>query len=390
MNLRIYILAMAAFIVGIVELIIGGILDLISADLHVSVGAASQLISVFSLFFATAAPVLLTLTAKMERKSLYLWAMLAFLIGNVLAAVSTGYAMLLITRILTAASGSLLVVLSITIAASIVEPEYKGRTIGTIFMGISGALVLGVPLGIIVGNEWGWRAPFILISILILVAMICIYFLLEPIQPKPVVSLRKQLEALKHGKVISAQLITFFMLTGHLTLYAYFTPFLQETLGVKAGMVTAIYFVVGIAVVTGGGVGGWLSDKWGTRRSILTIISLFSLSMILLPLGTKLPMYGFLVIVVIWSALSWAISPVQQNYLIQTAPATSEIQLSLNTSAIHFGSALGSLIGGMVIEQSSVFYNAWIGVLFVLVSLACAVFSLTRPTLEGAQSHLGQ
>lgn len=387
MNMRVYILAAAAFIIGTVELIIGGILNLISDGLHVSIGAAGQLISIFSLFFAVSAPILLTITAKVERKTLYLWTMFVFFIGNALAAVSIGYMMLLITRILTAASGSLLIVLSITIASNVVKPEYKGRAIGTIFMGISGSLVLGVPLGIVIGNEFGWRAPFILISILTIVAMISVYALLEPIQPKPVVPLQKQIQALKHSKIMSAQLITFFMLTGHLTLYAYLTPFLQEVLGMNSTMITGVYFIFGIAAVTGGGAGGWLSDKWGTHRSILTIISLFSVSMIMLPIATKLPTYAFLVIVVMWSALSWAISPAQQNYLIQTAPETSEIQLSLNTSAIHFGIALGSFIGGVVIEKSSVFYNAWVGVLFVLVSLACAVFSLTRPLPESASSN---
>jgi DHA1 family purine base/nucleoside efflux pump-like MFS transporter len=378
MNMRVYILAAAAFIVGTVEFIIGGILKLVADDLDVSIGAAGQLISVFSLFFAFSAPVLLNITAKMERKQLYIWTMFVFLLGNILAAMSADYTMLMIARILTAITGSLLIVLTITIASGIVAPAYQGRAIGTVFMGISASLVLGVPFGMVIGNAFGWRTTFIVMSVLTVVAIICIYKLLDPIEPKPVVPIRKQIQALRSSKILSAQFITFFMLTGHLTLYAYLTPFLQDALGLAPSIVTAVYFIFGTAAVIGGGLGGWLSDKWGPQRSILTIISLFAIVLTIFPLATKLPLYVFLIILVIWSALSWAIAPAQQTYLIESAPETADIQMGLNTSASHFGIALGSLIGGIVIEKSSVLYNAWAGVVFILLALTCAIFSVTR------------
>jgi DHA1 family purine base/nucleoside efflux pump-like MFS transporter len=378
MNFRIYILAISAFIVGIVELIIGGILDQISADLHISISTAGQLISVFSLAFAVASPILLHLTAKIERKKLYLWTLFFFLIGNLMAVFSPNYLILLFSRVVSAASASLLIVLSVTIASNLVKPEYKGRAIGVIYMGISGSLVLGVPIGMTLGNLYGWRAPFVLISVLTVIAAVCILIFLKEIPPNPVVPLREQLKALSSSKIVSAQLISVLMLTGHLTIYAYFTPFLQSALHLNATMISVMYFVFGIAAVIGGGMGGVVSDKLGTGRSILTIIPLFAAAMLLLPLAAKASFPVFLIVMVIWSALSWSISPAQQNYLIQTAPKTADIQLSINNSACHLGIAAGSAIGGMVIEQNSVMYNSWVGVLFVLGALLCAVYSITR------------
>ncbi|MFC3884568.1 MFS transporter [Bacillus songklensis] len=380
MNLSVYILAISAFIVGIVELIIGGILDLIAKDLQISISTAGQLISVFSLAFAIASPILLNATAKIERKKLYLWTLLIFLIGNMMAVFTPDYAILMLSRVVSAASASLLIVLSVTIASSIVKPEYKGRAIGVIYMGISGSLVLGVPIGMMLGNLYGWRAPFVLISFLTIVAMVSISLFLKEIAPNPIVPLREQVKALRHSKVFSAQMISVLILTGHLTLYAYFTPFLQSTLHLNSTMISIMYFVFGIAAVMGGGMGGWASDKVGTGRAILTIIPLFAVMMILMPIVTKASFVLFLVIMVMWSALSWAISPAQQNYLIQTSPETSDIQLSINNSACHLGIASGSAIGGIVIEQSSIMYNSWVGVLFVLAALVCAVYSITRPS----------
>lgn len=76
--------------------------------------------------------------------------------------------------------------------------------------------------------------------------------------------------------------------------------------------------------------------------------------------------------------LSWAISPAQQNYLIEIAPESAGIQQSLNNSALHLGIALGSTVGGVVIEKSSVIYNAWVGGGFIILALLCAIFSITR------------
>lgn len=381
MNFRVYILAIASFVVGMVELIVGGTLDLVANDLQISISTAGQLITVFSLVFAIAAPVLLTLTAKIERKSLCLWTLFIFFIGNIMSYISPNFMVLMVSRVLSAASGSLLVVLCITIASSIVKEGYRARAIGVIYMGISGSLVLGVPIGLVIGNHFGWRAPFLLIAIFTLISMIGVYAFLGKIEPKPVIPLRQQFQTLKNTKLITAQLTSLLFLTGHLTLYAYLTPFLKSALHLNAAWVSIFYFIFGIAAVFGGGIGGWAADKWGSKTSILSIISLFAVVLFGLNKVTfSIPL--FVTMMIIWSMLSWAITPAQQNYLIESAPESSDIQQSLNNSALHFGIAFGSMIGGIVINHYSVLYNASIGGIFILLALICALFSVTRPAIN--------
>ena len=137
LNFRVYILAIAAFVVGTVELIIGGTLDLVANDLGVSISAAGQLITIFSVVFALSGPVLLALTGKFERKTLYVGALSIFLIGNIISAFSVNYGMLMFSRVICAASGSLIIALSVTLASSVVAPQFRARAIGIIFMGIS-------------------------------------------------------------------------------------------------------------------------------------------------------------------------------------------------------------------------------------------------------------
>jgi len=102
----------------------------------------------------------------------------------------------------------------------------------------------------------------------------------------------------------------------------------------------------------------------------------FAVATLLMPVST-VSVYVCLIVMIVWSMLSWSISPSMQSYLIKAAPESPDIQQSLNSSASHIGIALGSAIGGMVIEGSSVYYNAWVGVIFVLLALGSAVLSIT-------------
>lgn len=381
MNFRIYILAIVSFVVGMVELIIGGILDQVAGDLQISISKAGELISVFSLVFALASPILLTLTAKTERKKLTLWTLLVFFIGNLVAYVSPSFELLMVSRIISAASGSLLVILCVTMASSIVKEEYRARAIGIIFMGISASLVLGIPIGLVIGNHFGWRMIFLLISVLTLLSMLGVFAFLQKTEPKPVIPLREQLRALKSPKILTAQLTSFFFLTGHLTLYAYLTPFLQSTLHLDSAWISIFYFLFGISAVLGGGIGGWAADKWGSKPSILAIVALFTVVLFTLPQVT-FSFTLFIVVMMVWSALSWAVTPAQQSYLIETAPETSDIQQSLNNSALHLGIALGSSIGGFVIDEYSVMTNASVGGIFTLFAFLCAWYSITRTSAK--------
>src|SRR5690606_26413649 len=113
---------------------------------------------IFSFVFAFSAPVLLVLTARFERKKLTLITLVLFLLGNLIAVFSVNYSMLFFSRIVSAATSSLLIVLCITMASDIVSAKYRGRALGIVNMGVSGSIVLGLPIGLALGDVFGWRA----------------------------------------------------------------------------------------------------------------------------------------------------------------------------------------------------------------------------------------
>lgn len=314
--------------------------------------------------------------------------MFIFILGSLLAFWSPNYAVLFISRIITAASGSLIVTLSLTIAVKVVSKAYQARVLGVISMGVSSSIVLGIPAGVLIGNAFGWRVLFLIIALLTVVSMIIMHLFMERIPTEHVVPMREQLKSLKNVKVISAHLVTTLTLAGHYTLYAYFTPFLENLMGLNASWVSVAYFVFGLAAVSGGFIGGSLADRFGTAKSILIVVGVFIAVMFLLPFSIH-SVYMFAPLLIIWGILSWALSPPMQSYLIENAPESGSIQQSFNFSALQVGIALGSALGGVVIENSeSVATNAWVGGTFVIVAFVCGVFSITRAgTSQTVRGH---
>ncbi|MFS0821816.1 MFS transporter [Bacillus sp. 1P02SD] len=376
MDKRIYFLMVISFVIGMVELIISGILDLIAEDLHVTIGQAGLLITVFAVIFAVASPILLVMTAKIERKRLMLVCLYIFLVGCIVTVFAPTFSILFIGRIILALSGALLIILCLVMAPSLAGEQYKGRAIGIVSMGVSASLVLGVPIGLILGNNFGWRAPFVLITVLTALSIIGVHVLMGRIQPKPQIPLRQQLAAFKNHKITLGLTTTFLYMTGHSIMYTYFKPYLEANTDFSANWISVIYLIFGVSAVFGGGIGGVLADLLGSRKTMVIALIVFSALFFVFPYSTAFyPV--FFIILIVWGILSWAISPAMQSYLIEIAPESSEIQQSLNNSSLHLGVAVGSVIGAGIVDTVSVNVNPYAAGIFIILSFITVILSVS-------------
>ncbi|MBU6080330.1 MULTISPECIES: MFS transporter [Allobacillus] len=385
MDKRVYILTTITFIVGLVELIIGGILPLIANDLDITLGRAGLLITVFSLSFAISGPILLSLTAKIKRKKLIIIVLVLFLLSNVLAVVSTSFTPLLISRILSAMFAALLISLCLSIASQITSTTHRSRAIGIVLTGVSASLVFGVPFGLFLGNEWGWRAPFLMIVFILMILIVLMWLFMSEIEGKEALPLKAQINALSNPKIIMTQSISILFYVGHLSLYAYLTPFLQTTMNLTGDSLTIMYLILGVAAIFGSWSGGYASDRFGTKKTIIVVLSLFATMLFMIFVLLSKPVM-LVIALMLWSFLSWALTPAIQSQLVSIAPETSDIQQSINNSNIHIGMAIGSFIGGINIDLYKVEFNSIIGGVIAVFALILAIVALNYQRYEANQS----
>src|SRR5699024_10048100 len=151
-----------------------------------------------------------------------------------------------------------------------------------------------------------WRAPFVMIVILTVISMISVYFFMEKVAPRPVSSIKEQIQSLKNKKISFAHSTIFLLLSVHAVLYAYLTPYVKITMGMADNTISLVYLVFGIAAVSGGALGGTFADKFGTERVMKIFIILFMLVLFLIP-STTVVLPLFVIALIIWGMMSWAV-----------------------------------------------------------------------------------
>lgn len=388
---KIYMLAIISFLVGTSEFIIAGILDKVAADVGVSVSAAGQLITVFSLAYAFGTPILMAVTARMERRQLLLYALGVFAIGNLITIALPGFAFLLVSRIVLALGTGVFVVTALTVAAKLAAPGKQGSAIATLVMGFSTSLIIGVPLGRVAAAAYDWKLIFGVIGILGLFAMLIILTTIPRSDGDEPVPVRKQLALFKQPKIAIALAVTFMWIGGYSIVYTYISPYLLTVTKLSEQGVSIGLFAFGIASLFGSKFGGYSTDKWGAPRTLVSGMLFHTIALVLLSLAGHSP-FIVLPVLMLWAFTAWSSGPTQQYHLMTLAPEASGIMLSLNSSVLQLGMAAGAGLGGVIVQQASLTSISWIGATGVILAAATAAtffgLSHTRARREEVKSSL--
>ncbi|WP_240419523.1 MFS transporter [Paenibacillus periandrae] len=372
---KVYVLALISFLVGTSNYIVSGILDRIAETLGTSVAAAGQLITVYSLAYAVGTPILMALTAKMDRRKLLLYSLGLFIASNLLTFILSGFGFFIAARIITALGAGVVTVNALSIAAKIALPGKQASAIANVTMGITASLIIGVPLGRMVASAFGWKAVFLAIAIVGGLATLVIAAVIPRMQGDKPVPLFKQFALLKKPQILVALAITFFWLGGYSLAYTYLSPFLLEVTHLNESLLSAALFVFGIASLIGSKVGGYSADKRGIKNTLVSGMVLHVISLILLSLVGQSVIAVF-AILILWSFAAWSSAPAQQFNLVSLVPESSGVMLSLNSSMMQLAMAVGAGIGGLIVNRVSLASITWFGVLGVLIAII-AVFVLS-------------
>lgn len=383
---KIYMLAIISFLVGTSEFIISGILDKIADSLGVTLAAAGQLITIFSLVYAIGTPILMALTASLDRRKLMLYSLGLFIVSNLLAFLLPGFGPFLFARIIMALGAGLVVVTALNIAAKLAPPDKQASSIATVVMGFTASLIIGVPLGRIMTDAFGWKSVFGGIALFGLIAMVVLFFTIPATKGDKPVPLLEQLALLKKRKVALGLSITFFWLGGYSIAYTYLSPYLLSVSGISDSLLSTALLIFGIASLIGSKFGGYSTDRWGVSFTLIGGMALHIVMIIMLSIVTN-SLMAVLIILTLWSFAAWSSGPTQQYHLATLEPESSGVMLGLNQSMMQLAMAAGAGIGGVVVEQVSLASITWIGATGVAIAMVIVlVLSSSSSSSKIAQS----
>ncbi|KGP80314.1 MULTISPECIES: MFS transporter [unclassified Paenibacillus] len=387
---KIYVLALVSFLVGTSEYVIAGILDRISDTMNISLIAAGQLITIFSLVYALGTPIIIALTSRMDRRKLLLYFLGLFVIGNVLAYLLPGYGLFIAARVLMALGAGVVVVTALTVAAKISAEGKQASAIATVITGFTASLIVGVPLGRMVAAAWDWKLIFAGIAVLGIIAMVVIASTIPSSEGETPVPLKKQLALLKQPRIGFALLVTFFWLGGYSIAYTYISPYLVSIAGMSETLLSSALLAFGIASLIGSKSGGYSADRMGVKRTLIMGMALHVISLLMLNVTAHSGAVLFIVLI-LWSFSAWSSGPTQQYNLVTMAPESSGIMLSLNSSVMQLAMAAGAGIGGIAVSAVSLSSITWIGALGVVIAMIIIILAY-RPgvatKLQTESSHV--
>jgi len=366
----IYLLTIGAFLAVTAELMLIGVTDLVSRDLDVPISFTGHLVTAYALAFAFGTPIVITLTASMERKKVMLTAFSFFILANLLSTWSPNFTVLMFARALLGLSGGVFVVVAMGAVSKLVRPEKVGSAIGTIVMGLSGSLVFGVPLGIVLSGWLNWQHAFGAIALFGALIWIGILLMIPAVPGGASIPFQQQFSVFKDIKMISGFLITLFVSAGSQTVYTFLTPLLQKTAQMNTWTISITMFILGIFSMIGSRLGGLGTDRFGVAKTVYTSLLIHAIALLFLPF-LKESIVTTVLVLSIWTCFNWMASPAIQTYFVQLAPKNPDLAISLNTSVNQLGIALGATLGGWVIHSTGdVMNTAWVGGLIVLLAIS--------------------
>ena len=299
--------------------------------------------------------------------------MVIFIAGNLLAWLAPGYESLIAARVLTGLAHGVFFSIGSTIATSLVSKDKEASAIAIMFTGLTVALVTGVPLGTWIGQVFGWRATFLVVSLLGLIALIGSAILVpKNLKQSAAATISQQLKVLTQPRLLLVYAMTAVGYGGTFVAFTYLAPILEQVSGFASTSIGLIMLVYGVSVATGNIWGGKLADKMGPVKALYIIFAALALVLLAFTFTAGNPVTAVLTVLV-WGAFAFGNVPGLQVYVVQLAekhtPNAVDVASGLNIAAFNLGIALGSIIGGKVVEEMALMDTPWIGAIIVLLAL---------------------
>ncbi|TCV95222.1 sugar transporter [Biostraticola tofi] len=374
--MRVVFLAFAAFIFNTTEFAPVGLLSDIAASFDMENAQVGLMITIYAWCVALASLPLMSLTTNVERRRLLMGIFALFIVFHFLSAVAWNFWILMVSRIGIALAHAIFWSITASIAIRLAPPGKKSQALSLLATGTALAMVLGLPLGRIVGQYMGWRTTFMGIGVLAIVIMFYLMKLLPRLPSEHSGSLRDVPKLMRRPTLVCLYLLTVAVVTAHFTAYSYIEPFVQGIAGFADEFTTLLLLLFGGAGILGSLLFSRYGNNYADRALVLAIGALVICLLLLLPAAAS---EGYLVwLSLFWGTAMMVIGLAMQAKVLTLAPDATDIAMALYSGIFNLGIGAGALLGNQVSIHGGMSNIGYAGAAMGTLALAWCVYSLRR------------
>ncbi|MFD6095830.1 MFS transporter [Nocardiopsis flavescens] len=369
------VLTLATFVVVTSEMLPVGVLTPMADGLSIPPGAAGASLTITGLVSAVTAPVVPRLLGDLDRRAVLAAAMVVLAVGNGLTAVSEGFGTLVVSRVVLGIGMGTVWGMAAAVATRLVAPRDVALAVSFAVSGVASASVLGVPLGTLVGNAFGWRAAFGSLAVLALAVALALALTLPGLRrPEPTGhgDGGGRHRSLARPAVVTGLVVVVLLVTAHFAAYTYVRPALEELPRMSANTVALLLLLYGVFGLVGNFAAGAVAGR-RPRPTVLLLAAGIGLAVaVLAGFGTLAPAAG--AAIALWGLAYGGLSVGAQLWMTGAAPDRVEHVTGLYVGVFTASIALGAFLGGVVVEGAGIVPLLWSAAALAAASLLVGIF----------------
>ncbi|EAO2683655.1 sugar transporter [Salmonella enterica subsp. enterica] len=384
--LRVVTLAIAAFIFNTTEFVPVGLLSDIAESFHMQTAQVGIMLTIYAWVVAVMSLPFMLLTSQMERRKLLICLFVLFIASHVLSFLAWNFTVLVISRIGIAFAHAIFWSITASLAIRLAPAGKRAQALSLIATGTALAMVLGLPIGRVVGQYFGWRTTFFAIGMGALITLLCLIKLLPKLPSEHSGSLKSLPLLFRRPALMSLYVLTVVVVTAHYTAYSYIEPFVQNVAGLSANFATVLLLILGGAGIIGSLVFGKLGNRHASSLVSIAIALLVVCLLLLLPAADSEAHLAILSI--FWGIAIMVIGLGMQVKVLALAPDATDVAMALFSGIFNIGIGAGALVGNQVSLHWSMSTIGYIGAIPACAALVWAVLIFRKwPVTLEEQPH---
>ncbi|EDN4069048.1 sugar transporter [Salmonella enterica subsp. enterica serovar Enteritidis] len=384
--LRVVTLAIAAFIFNTTEFVPVGLLSDIAESFHMQTAQVGIMLTIYAWVVAVMSLPFMLLTSQMERRKLLICLFVLFIASHVLSFLAWNFTVLVISRIGIAFAHAIFWPITASLAIRLAPAGKRAQALSLIATGTALAMVLGLPIGRVVGQYFGWRTTFFAIGMGALITLLCLIKLLPKLPSEHSGSLKSLPLLFRRPALMSLYVLTVVVVTAHYTAYSYIEPFVQNVAGLSANFATVLLLILGGAGIIGSLVFGKLGNRHASSLVSIAIALLVVCLLLLLPAADSEAHLAILSI--FWGIAIMVIGLGMQVKVLALAPDATDVAMALFSGIFNIGIGAGALVGNQVSLHWSMSAIGYIGAIPACAALVWAVLIFRKwPVTLEEQPH---